>query len=494
VFTGVSNLLARRKIPARVRFLVYFFAGVALDVFLSGWVFTTLHVAVVLLNFGLIHLTTGTLQGGLKLPKFVSVIVVTGTNLYWLYVQYTVDIISLLNISSAGSSSSARWTVQFGGYFLTLRLLSYAADRIQRVYGSTYVVLTQEKHTSTCETCLQRKYCAIKRRDQPVPPGQFNVFTYLGYVFYPPLFAVGPILTFAGFMSHFDPDPGLFPAYQQEDKINSTLHWCWLLAFTVLTQQYTNISLVLTTAQWPPVPVLSTPMYAFAIAFVGLSVFILKAQVIWRYFRLWALFNNIETPVNVTGQVVNYTTTSAACLAWHSSLRLWMDKYVLQPLRGSDNSGWLQKVLAAIITVVIYLYLHEPSMESILGIGLPLFLLYLLCTGESMVVHIFKQVLDRPGSKFTNVRATGTAVSLYLFMMLITMLYCGYEPLQVAYVFLPDTELPQTQYINAWLEVFRVMIFLFCGAHLAQRSAELQLYDRRLVSENLLQPDDMDLV
>lgn len=49
--------------------------------------------------------------------------------------------------------------------------------------------------------------------------------------------------------------------------------------------------------------------------------------VIWRFFRLWALLDGIDTPENMVRCMANNYSTLGFWRSWHRSYNLWLLRY-----------------------------------------------------------------------------------------------------------------------------------------------------------------------
>ena len=49
----------------------------------------------------------------------------------------------------------------------------------------------------------------------------------------------------------------------------------------------------------------------------------------WRFFRLWALMDNIDPPENMIRCVLNNYSTRGFWRSWHRSYNLWLLKYAV---------------------------------------------------------------------------------------------------------------------------------------------------------------------
>lgn len=57
----------------------------------------------------------------------------------------------------------------------------------------------------------------------------------------------------------------------------------------------------------------------------------------WRFFRLWAMADGIETPENMLRCMSNNYSALAFWRSWHRSFNRWIIRYIYIPLGGSKR-------------------------------------------------------------------------------------------------------------------------------------------------------------
>lgn len=90
-------------------------------------------------------------------------------------------------------------------------------------------------HCYLCKSCCLQHIviCAVLkvqvRQRLPLQPGAYNLATYLGYLFYPPLYIAGPIITFNSFASQLkQPMPLHLKQVSRESRL-AAVHTCILV-------------------------------------------------------------------------------------------------------------------------------------------------------------------------------------------------------------------------------------------------------------------------
>lgn len=82
-----------------------------------------------------------------------------------------------------------------------------------------------------------------------------------------------------------------------------------------------------------------TPLQLSMLAYFNLHIIWLKLLLPWRFFRLWALLDNIDPPENVVRCMSDNYSALAFWRAWHRSFNRWIVRYIYIPLGGSERGG-----------------------------------------------------------------------------------------------------------------------------------------------------------
>ncbi|KAJ2918186.1 hypothetical protein MD484_g2218, partial [Candolleomyces efflorescens] len=80
-----------------------------------------------------------------------------------------------------------------------------------------------------------------------------------------------------------------------------------------------------------------TPAQISMIGFWNLIIVWLKLLIPWRFFRLWAMADQIIAPENMVRCMANNYSTMGFWRSWHRSYNLWVIRYIYVPLGGSKN-------------------------------------------------------------------------------------------------------------------------------------------------------------
>lgn len=194
--------------------------------------------------------------------------------------------------------------------------------------------LQQEQHAEQAAGPAQRT-AARQRQQQDLPSlDDYDLVTYLAYVFYPPLYLAGPIMTFHDFAWQLRQ-----PVAIGQDQLMSygkRFAADWLSLEVVTHTLYLN----------------SVAKYGlglkyshrglryefFEVALTGFWVLCfmwLKFATIWRFFRLVALVDGMEPPENMKRCFANNYDVEGFWKGWHSSYNAWLVRYMYIPLGGT---------------------------------------------------------------------------------------------------------------------------------------------------------------
>lgn len=244
------------------------------------------------------------------------------TSLFWLdrvsrrdhWPQWTVAL----------SGAMPRWTVVFK--MSVLRLISFNIDLRQSCVSSPDC---QETRHATDKT-----RCAKCPTTTQLDEECFSLATLLAYVFYPPLYLSGPVLTFTDFVRQ---------ARGQTPRMGfaSTARYGLRLLASMLSLELIlhlfHVCALKTAAAWT---VAMSPLSYAAVAFLNLKIIWLKLLVIWRFARFFALTDGINPPENMLRCMSNNYSALGFWRSWHRSFNQWIVRYMYIPLGGRHTSKW----------------------------------------------------------------------------------------------------------------------------------------------------------
>lgn len=80
-----------------------------------------------------------------------------------------------------------------------------------------------------------------------------------------------------------------------------------------------------------------TPMQIAMMGYFNLHIIWLKLLIPWRFFRLWAMADGMETTENMIRCMSNNYSALAFWRAWHRSFNRWILRYIYIPLSSSSS-------------------------------------------------------------------------------------------------------------------------------------------------------------
>eukprot|EP00041_Stephanoeca_diplocostata_P015724 m.301049 g.301049 ORF g.301049 m.301049 type:complete len:600 (+) comp20136_c0_seq3:252-2051(+) len=163
----------------------------------------------------------------------------------------------------------------------------------------------------------------------------YSALAYIAYVFYPPLYLAGPILTFNAFVACTQRVTGRVPMRFKVAYVARALFA--LVAYEVFLH-YFFIGAI---ANQPTLfqTLFQNPVHCVTYAYVGVNFLYLKFLVMWRFFRMWAVLDDIVPPENMPVCITTTTTIRNFWRGWHSSFNGWLKRYMYIPLGGSMPRG-----------------------------------------------------------------------------------------------------------------------------------------------------------
>uniref|UniRef100_A0A061RJP2 Membrane-bound o-acyltransferase-like isoform x1 n=2 Tax=Tetraselmis sp. GSL018 TaxID=582737 RepID=A0A061RJP2_9CHLO len=211
-------------------------------------------------------------------------------------------------------SGAQQWHICYN--LVLLRGISFGLDLISAAQGSS---------KSSAESKKTRKGV------EPLQMDAYNFKTYLAYIFYPPLYVAGPIMTFQDYASQL--------SSQKRPRARYVVFYAARLVAALLvlelmthTLYFNGIAKQRVWRRWPE------GFSVFDIGITGywvLNFMWLKFLVIWRFFRCWALVEGTDPPENMLRCVNNNYDAEGFWRGWHASFNRWLVRYLYIPLGGA---------------------------------------------------------------------------------------------------------------------------------------------------------------
>eukprot|EP01119_Soliformovum_irregulare_P022959 TRINITY_DN7939_c2_g1_i2.p1 TRINITY_DN7939_c2_g1~~TRINITY_DN7939_c2_g1_i2.p1 ORF type:complete len:539 (+),score=167.65 TRINITY_DN7939_c2_g1_i2:202-1818(+) len=160
----------------------------------------------------------------------------------------------------------------------------------------------------------------------------YNIWNYFAYVFYLPLFIAGPVMNFNSFISQIyerSQLPEISTHFKLKGVFQVVTYTLGLEIFLHFFYQYSFSE----NSTWKFREFSASQLCCMA--YVTLNFMYLKFLIIWRFFRLISILDDVEPPENMIRCVNNNFTFSGFWRSWHASLNKWIVRYVFVPLGGS---------------------------------------------------------------------------------------------------------------------------------------------------------------
>lgn len=228
----------------------------------------------------------------------------------------------------------------------------------------------------------------------------FSFRSYFMYIFYPPLYFSGPILTFNDFQ------------HQVRQTNNSRilpLVYGLRLFFSIFTLEIIlhlfHVCAIKSASAWHST---FTPLAFAGIAFFNLKIIWLKLLIIWRFARFFALCDGIDPPENMIRCMSNNYSTLKFWRSWHRSFNLWILRYLYIPLGGRETSHW--NIFPVFVFVAIW---HDINWQLMTwGCLIPLIIL-----PEILANFVSKRFRFYELKNYRHVCAIAAALNIFLMML-----------------------------------------------------------------------------
>lgn len=220
-----------------------------------------------------------------------------------------------------------RWFITFN--FTILRIISYSMDQYwahQKNLSSTLF----EPHAFDCRDCPSSPpdLCEKSRIQKSRTLIEYSIFNYYTYLLYAPLYMAGPIISFNNFMSQMNNQP------KSITRKSNTVYCARLVGAFLLMETMMHLFYVVAikdTKSWAGF----SSLQIFTLGYFNLNFIWLKLLIIWRFFRLWALLDGVETQENMLICMSNNYSGLEFWRGWHASYNKWLIRYLYIPFGGA---------------------------------------------------------------------------------------------------------------------------------------------------------------
>lgn len=219
--------------------------------------------------------------------------------------------------------------------------------------------------TSSASATREFLSCYKCRSESPRATSQYTLLGYLAYVFYPPLFLAGPMISYNAYVSFVSRPAQTFP---RRKKIQYGLRVLGNLVFLVGFMHYfflptflftrVNIKQAANLGFFPPTGAERAAAEARAhqdptmtiavmdlmsieekgyLLYVALAFLWCKFNVIWKFFRFFAILDGLDPPEDMPHCFSNTVSITDFWQCWHASFNLWIVRYMYIPMGGAKK-------------------------------------------------------------------------------------------------------------------------------------------------------------
>jgi len=232
------------------------------------------------------------------------------------------SICSLLSFLDKFRGLMPRWDINYN--YCVLRSISFNMDY--------YWCLKNKEESKDVESKIveddgSKDYRA--RVKDSLLEKDYNFFNYLIYLLYIPLYLAGPIITFNDFIYQIN--------HRSSLNIKKTVIYAIRFLAVVLLFEWTLHFMYVNAIIRKRAYENFTPFDYCMLAYWSLINVWLKLLLIWRFFRLWGLCDNIDTVENMNRCMSNNYSMAGFWRAWHTSYNKWNIRYIYIPLGGNKS-------------------------------------------------------------------------------------------------------------------------------------------------------------
>ncbi|KAI9325652.1 MBOAT, membrane-bound O-acyltransferase family-domain-containing protein [Obelidium mucronatum] len=290
--------------------------------------------------------------------------------------------------------------------FCFLRMISFDLDFYWKVKGDGSGSNQQSKeHTTTCQECNQSHQCSKSRIETPLDRQDYNLVNYFAYLLYIPLYLAGPIISYNDFIHQLKSrPPSTTPKTHSKQILTYIARWVCSFLLMELFIHSTFVIAIAKSGVWK-----QTPLTAFEVACLGyfnLKHIWLKLLVIWRFFRLWAMLDGIETVENMNRCMTNNYSASGFWRSWHRSFNRWIIRYIYVPMGGSKGV-YLLNLLVTFTFVAVW---HDLNL-NLLAWG---WLISLSIIPETLAMKYFPHKRLQSWAHYKHVCGLGAVANILL--------------------------------------------------------------------------------
>lgn len=337
-----------------------------------------------------------------------------------------------------------RWFITFN--FTILRIISYSMDQYWAHQGSDSSTMF-ESHTFDCRDCdnSNQKLCEKSRIQKSRSLQEYNLFNYMTYLMYAPLYMSGPIISFNNFISQMSRSP---KSITRRSNIQYAARWIGAFLLMEVMMHLFYVVAFKDTKEWAGF----SSLQIFTLGYFNLNFIWLKLLIIWRFFRMWALIDGIDTQENMLTCMSNNYSGIEFWRGWHASYNKWLIRYLYIPFGGSRR-----RILNSFLTFTFVAMWHDIELK-LLAWG---WLIVLFILPELVALQYFCTPAMRKlfGDWHLQICAFGGLLSIWMMMAANLVGFAvGLDGMMEM--------LARLLKLNDFLEMISVSVVLFCFVHI----------------------------
>lgn len=210
------------------------------------------------------------------------------------------------------------------------------------------------------------------RVKQTRAPTEYSFISYWAFVTYLPLYVAGPISSFNSFQSYM-----VKPQTDHSWKgiLFYAARFLVLLSIMELYLSFLYVPAIAINEMPEQGFVIHTPLQAASYALAGICFLWLKFSTFWKFFRLVALLDGVDTVENMTRCVKNNYRLTDFWRHWHVSFHKWLVRYVYVPIGGRGHN-LLHRALNVFLVFAFVAMWHDVKLKLFMwALGLSVFFL-----------------------------------------------------------------------------------------------------------------------
>lgn len=288
--------------------------------------------------------------------------------------------------------------------FTLLRMISFNFDYLERQQKLNNMTLPKEESNGSLLNLDDRE-----RLTAPLPIEDYNIFNYISYLTYTPLFIAGPILTFNDYIYQSN--------YQQSSSTKDyhrIMMYLIRFIFCLLTLEFILHFMYVVAASKTKSWEGNSPFQISMLGMFNLNIIWLKLLIPWRLFRLWSLLDGIDPPENMIRCMDNNFSALAFWRAWHRSYNRWIIRYIYLPMGG----GGKYRILNSLLVFSFVAIWHDIELKLLMW-G---WLVVLFLIPEISVTMIFKKYRNQWW--YRHLCGVGAVINIWMMMIANLVGFC----------------------------------------------------------------------